>query len=65
MQQNLEKKAAQHAEKLKNQVPKIQKQAKDKRAMVEAKKGKDLHKVEKVAEKFRTNGHAPDKPFGF
>lgn len=64
-QQNLEKEAAQQAEKLKNQIPMIQKKAKDKRISAESRKGKYMHKVERVAEKFRSNGHAPKRPFGF
>ncbi|CAN1844581.1 unnamed protein product, partial [Linum perenne] len=63
-QEQLEKKKAQYAEQMKNRVAEIHKQAEEKRAMVEAKRGEDLLKAEETAAKYRATGQAPKKMLG-
>ncbi|CAN1230666.1 Uncharacterized protein At3g61260 [Linum perenne] len=58
------KKKAQYAEQMKNRVAEIHKQAEEKRAMVEAKRGEDLLKAEETAAKYRATGQAPKKMLG-
>ncbi|CAN1844583.1 Remorin 1.4, partial [Linum perenne] len=62
--EQLEKKKAQYAEQMKNRVAEIHKQAEEKRAMVEAKRGEDLLKAEETAAKYRATGQAPKKMLG-
>ncbi|MQM05209.1 hypothetical protein Taro_038017 [Colocasia esculenta] len=64
MEEVLEKKKAEYAEKMKNKVALIHKTAEEKRAMVEAKKGEDLLKVEEMAAKYRIKGLIPKKVLG-
>lgn len=60
----MEKKKAAYAENMQNKIAKIHKTAAEKKAMVEAKRGKDFLKVEEAAAKFRATGHAPKKFLG-
>ena len=63
-QEALEKKKAQYAEKIKNKLAMIHKAAEEKRAMVEAKQGEDLLKVDEAAAKYRATGIVPKKGTG-
>lgn len=49
---------------MKNKVAIIHKEAEEKRAMIEAKRGEDLLKAEEVAAKYRATGTAPKKLLG-
>ncbi|KAI5013992.1 hypothetical protein ZWY2020_055382 [Hordeum vulgare] len=49
IEEQLEKKKAEYAEKMKNKAAMIHKEAEEKRAMVEAKKGEELLKAEEMA----------------
>lgn len=61
----MQKKKAEYAEKIRNKVALVHKQAEEKRAMVEAKRGEDLLKAEEMAAKCRATGHAaPQKACG-
>jgi len=60
----LEKKKAEYAEKIKNKIATIHKEAEEKRAIIEAKKGEDLLKAEETAAKYRATGTAPKKLLG-
>lgn len=60
----MEKKKAQHAEKMKNKIALLQKQADEKRAMVLAQKGEELLKAEETAAKYRATGSIPKKFLG-
>lgn len=60
-QEELEKKKADHAEKMKNKVALIHKEAQEKRAMVEARRGEEMLKAEELAAKYRATGTAPKK----
>ncbi|KAK9056188.1 hypothetical protein SSX86_027277 [Deinandra increscens subsp. villosa] len=64
IEEKIEKKKAQYAEKMKNKVGLIHKQAEEKRAMVEAKKGEDMLKAEELAAKYRATGTVPKKLIG-
>lgn len=63
-QEELERKKADCAEKMKNKVALIHKQAEEKRAMVEARRGEDMLKAEEMAAKYRATGQAPKKTLG-
>ena len=63
-QEDLEKKKAQYAEKIKNKIVMIHKAAEEKRAMVEAKRGEDLLKANEAAAKYRATGILPKKGTG-
>ncbi|KAK1261098.1 hypothetical protein QJS04_geneDACA001939 [Acorus gramineus] len=64
VEEKLEKKKAEYAEKMKNKIALIHKAAEEKRAMVEAKRGEDLLKAEEMAAKYRATGLAPKKLLG-
>ncbi|VAH49564.1 unnamed protein product [Triticum turgidum subsp. durum] len=64
IEEQLEKKKAEYAEKMKNKAAMIHKEAEEKRAMVEAKKGEELLKAEEMAAKYRATGHSPKKVMG-
>ncbi|AQK45055.1 remorin isoform X1 [Zea mays] len=64
IEEQLEKKKAEYAEKMKNKVAMIHREAEEKRAMVEAKRGEEVLKAEEMAAKYRATGHAPKKPIG-
>lgn len=64
IQEQLEKKKAEYAEKMRNKAAMIHKEAEEKRAMVEAKKGEELLKAEEMAAKYRATGHSPKKVMG-
>lgn len=63
IEEEFEKKKAKAAEKMKNKIAELHKKAEEKRAMVEAKRGEDILKVEETAAKFRSTGIVPKKLF--
>jgi len=62
-QEKLEKKKAEYVEKMKNKIAIIHKEAEEKKAIVEAKRGEDLLKAEEIAAKYRATGTTPKKLF--
>lgn len=60
----MEKKKAEYGEKMKNKIVLVHKQAEEKRAMVEAKRGEEILKAEEIAAKHRATGTTPKKAFG-
>ncbi|KAJ7974205.1 Remorin [Quillaja saponaria] len=64
IEEKLEKKKAEYVEKLKNKIAEIHKEAEEKRAVIEAKRGEDLLKAEEVAAKYRATGTTPKKLLG-
>ncbi|TMW81646.1 remorin [Solanum pennellii] len=64
MEEQLEKKKAIYTEKMKNKIALLHKEAEEKRAMIEAKRGEDLLKAEELAAKYRATGTAPKKILG-
>ncbi|CAN1805016.1 Uncharacterized protein At3g61260, partial [Linum perenne] len=64
IEEQLEKKKAKYAEKMKNRVAQIHKEAGEKRAMVEAKRGEDILKAEEMAAEYRATGQVPKKLLG-
>ncbi|KAI7995676.1 hypothetical protein LOK49_LG11G02618 [Camellia lanceoleosa] len=64
MEEKIEMMKAEYTEKMKNKAAEIHKAAEEKRAMIEAKRGEDVLKVEEVAAKFRATGNTPKKFFG-
>lgn len=65
MQEELEKKKAQYAEKMKSKIASIRKEAEAKKANVEAKRGEEVVKTEEKASKYRSAGLAPKRIWGF
>jgi len=63
-QEQLEKKKAEYAEKMKNKIALVHKEAEEKRAMVEAKRGEEILNAEELAAKYRATGTTPKKAFG-
>ncbi|CAK8573529.1 unnamed protein product [Lathyrus sativus] len=64
LEEQLERKKGEYAEKMKNKIALLHKKAEEKRAVIEAKKGEELLKAEEVAAKYRATGTAPKKLFG-
>ncbi|PNX73081.1 remorin-like protein, partial [Trifolium pratense] len=64
IEEQLEKKKAEYGEKMKNKIAMLHKQAEEKRAIVEAKKGEEILKAEEIAAKHRATGTIPKKLFG-
>nr|KJB41295.1 hypothetical protein B456_007G097700 [Gossypium raimondii] len=64
IEEQLEKKKAECAEKMKNKVALLHKEAEEKRAMVEAKRGEEVLKAEEMAAKYRATGQTPKKVLG-
>lgn len=64
MQESLEKKKAEYAEKMKNKVAMTHKEAEEKKATVEAKRAEDVLKAEEMAAKYRATGKPPKKLLG-
>ncbi|XP_028082071.1 remorin 1.4-like [Camellia sinensis] len=64
MEEKIEMMKAEYTEKMKNKAAEIHKAAEEKRAMIEAKRGEDVLKVEEVAAKFRATGNTPKRFFG-
>ncbi|GMI98385.1 REMORIN 1.2 [Hibiscus trionum] len=64
IEEQLEKKKAEYAEKMKNKVALLHKEAEEKRAMVEARRGEEVLKAEEMAAKYRATGQSPKKLLG-
>ncbi|KAG8391808.1 hypothetical protein BUALT_Bualt01G0225400 [Buddleja alternifolia] len=64
IEEQLEKKKADYGEKMKNKVALVHKEAEERRAMVEARRGEDMLKAEEIAAKYRATGQVPKKAFG-
>ncbi|XP_043717573.1 remorin-like isoform X1 [Telopea speciosissima] len=64
IEEKLEKQKAEYVEKMKNEVALIHKEAEEKRAMIEAKRGEDLLKAEEIAAKYRATGNTPKTLIG-
>lgn len=64
IEEQLEKKKAEYAEKMKNKAAMIHKEAEEKKAMVEAKRGEEVLKAEEMAAKYRATGNSPKKTMG-
>ena len=64
VQEALEKKKAEYAEKMKNTKAVIHRRAEEKRAMVMARRGEEVLKAEEMAAKYRATGVAPKKFLG-
>ncbi|PPD79406.1 hypothetical protein GOBAR_DD23676 [Gossypium barbadense] len=64
IEEQLEKKKAEYAETMKNKVASIHKEAEEKRAMVEAKRGEEVLKAEEMAAKYRATGQSLKKLLG-
>lgn len=65
MQEKLEKKKAEYAEKMKNKIASIRKETEGKKAIIEAKQSKEVLKAEEKASKYRSAGLTPKKIWGF
>ncbi|PON66411.1 Remorin [Trema orientale] len=64
IEEDLERKKAEYVEKLKNKIALIHKEAEERRAVIEAKRGEDVLKAEETAAKYRATGTAPKKLLG-
>ncbi|VVA35158.1 PREDICTED: remorin [Prunus dulcis] len=64
MEEKLEKKKTQYAEKMKNQVALLHKQADEKRALAIANRGEEFLKADETAAKYRATGSIPKKFLG-
>uniref|UniRef100_A0A0V0HBQ3 Putative remorin-like n=1 Tax=Solanum chacoense TaxID=4108 RepID=A0A0V0HBQ3_SOLCH len=60
----LEQKKAEYAEKMKNKEALVHKEAEEKKATVEAKRGEQILKTEEMAAKYRATGQNPKKLLG-
>ncbi|XP_022734661.1 remorin-like [Durio zibethinus] len=65
LEEKLEKQKAEYIEKMKNKVALIHKEAEEKKAIVEAKRGEDVLKAEELAAKYRATGTTPKKILGW
>ncbi|XP_044950721.1 remorin-like isoform X2 [Hordeum vulgare subsp. vulgare] len=63
-EEELEKKKAEYAEKMKNKKAIAHREAEEKRAMVVARRGEQVLKAEEMAAKYRATGLAPKKLLG-
>ncbi|CAJ1817404.1 unnamed protein product [Sphenostylis stenocarpa] len=64
IEEKLEKKKAQYVEKMKNKMALVRKEAEEKRAMIEAKRGEEVLKAEELAARYRATGTSPKKTVG-
>ncbi|CAN8286221.1 unnamed protein product [Cochlearia groenlandica] len=64
IEEKIEKKKAEYGEKMKNKMALIHKEAEEKRAIVESKKGEDLLKAQELAAKYRATGNVPKATCG-
>ncbi|XP_023752058.1 remorin [Lactuca sativa] len=63
IEENIEIEKAKKREEMKNRMAGVHKEAEEKRAMVEEKRGQDIIKAEEAAAKFRATGTLPTKLF--
>ncbi|TYI14373.1 hypothetical protein ES332_A08G116500v1 [Gossypium tomentosum] len=64
IEEKLDKQKAEYVEKMKNKAALIHKEAEEKKAIVEAKRGEDVLKAEELAAKYRATGTTPNKTLG-
>ncbi|KAG5008311.1 hypothetical protein JHK82_026236 [Glycine max] len=64
IEEQLEKKKAEHGERMKNKVALVHKEAEEKRAMIEANRCEEVLKTEEMAAKYRATGTTPKKTIG-
>ncbi|KAJ8766160.1 hypothetical protein K2173_021677 [Erythroxylum novogranatense] len=64
VEEKMEKKKAEYAEKMNNRVAEIHKTAEEKKALAEAKRGEEFFKIEETSAKYRARGHIPKNFFG-
>ncbi|KAL0920328.1 hypothetical protein M5K25_009456 [Dendrobium thyrsiflorum] len=64
IEETLEKKKAEYVEKMKNKIALVHKEAEEKRAIAEAKRGEEILKAEEMAAKYRARGLTPKKLLG-
>jgi hypothetical protein len=62
-EEKLEKQKAAYVEKMKNEIAIIHKQAEEKKAMADAKRGEDMLKAEESSAKYNATGQVPKKFF--
>ena len=62
-EEKLEKKKAEYAEKMRNRVAMIHKEAEEQRAAVEARRQEEMIKCQEMAAKHRSQGTTPKKKF--
>ncbi|XP_019156029.1 PREDICTED: remorin-like [Ipomoea nil] len=65
IEENIEKKKAEHRAKMKNKEAEIHKVADEKRAVVEAQRKEEILKAEDMAAKFRSSGYTPKRFLGW
>ena len=65
LQEQLEKKKADYADKMKSKAALLHKEAEEKRATVEAKRGEERLNAEEMAAKFHATGQTPKKFLGY
>ncbi|KAK2415817.1 hypothetical protein P8452_60900 [Trifolium repens] len=64
IEEQLEKKKARYGEIMRNKIALVHKEAEEKRAVIEAKRGEEVLKVEEMAAKYRATGTTPKKTIG-
>ncbi|TKY65479.1 Remorin protein [Spatholobus suberectus] len=64
IEEQLEKKKAEYGERMKNKISVVHKEAEEKRAGIEAKRGEEFLKTEEMAAKYRATGTTPKKTLG-
>ncbi|KAK7394798.1 hypothetical protein VNO78_15338 [Psophocarpus tetragonolobus] len=64
-EEQLEKKKAEYGERMKNKLALVHKEAEEKRAVVQAKLGEGVLKVEEIAARYRATGTIPKKTVGY
>ncbi|XP_073125926.1 remorin-like [Henckelia pumila] len=64
IEEQLEKKKSEYIEKTKNKVALVHKEAQERRAIIEAKRGEELLKAEETSAKCRASGTVPKKLLG-
>lgn len=64
-QEQLERKKARYGEIMRNKIALVHKEAEEKRAMIEAKRGEEVLKVQEMAAKYRATGTTPKKTIGY
>lgn len=60
-QEALEEKRAAYVEMMKNKIAAVHREAEEKRALAEAKRGEEFVHADEASAKFRAHGHAPKK----
>ncbi|KAK3034598.1 hypothetical protein RJ639_033844 [Escallonia herrerae] len=61
IEEEIDREKAEHVEQMKNKMAKVHKEAEEKKAIVEARRGEDTLKIEELAAKFRATGNTPKR----